>query len=324
MELPGALKAAVERELERIPLADLQWAATTLSQRYRAETRDGRLHLDAELAVKAYLAVRLPATYAATRASFASVADALPDFAPTTLLDVGAGPGTALWAAADCWPSLGSAHLLEASAVARGTGVRLSEQLAGIRTVWQAADICAGFGAIPRADLATMAYVLDELDTTAVPPVISRLWSLATTLIVIEPGTPAGWRRILAVRKQLIDLGAELVAPCPHPAPCPLEAPDWCHFARRVARSRVHRLAKGGEAPFEDEKYIFVAASRLAATHRPARVLAPPRQAKGRIELKLCLPDGQTADTLVNKRDGDAYRVARRLDWGDSFDPVSS
>ncbi len=57
---------------------------------------------------------------------------------------------------------------------------------------------------------------------------------------------------------------------------------------------------------------------------QPARVLAPPRQSKGRVELKLCLPEGLSDDVLVSKRDGDAYRVARRLDWGDSFDQISS
>jgi len=325
MELPGALKAAVERELERIPLADLQRAATTLSQRYRAETRDGRLHLDAELAIKAYLATRLPATYAAVRTSFEAVAVAVPGFTPATLLDVGAGPGTALWGAADCWPSLGSAQMLEASPEARQVGAYLSQQLPGVQTDWQAADISTGLeGLKKRADLVTMAYVLDELEPKTIGPLVSRLWSLAVTLIIVEPGTPAGWRRILGVRQQLIEAGAHIVAPCPHARACPLLEPDWCHFARRVARSRIHRLAKSADAPFEDEKYIFVAATRLPVPGQPARVLAPPRQSKGRVELKLCQPDGQSKEVLVSKRNGDAYRVARRIDWGDSFEPVSS
>ncbi|MGE0284147.1 MAG: small ribosomal subunit Rsm22 family protein [Rhizobiaceae bacterium] len=324
MELPGALKAAVERELERTPLGDLQRAAATLSQRYRAETRDGRMHLDADLAVKAYLATRLPATYAAVRSSLEAVAEALPDFAPITLLDVGAGPGTALWAVADCWASLRSARLLEASMEARTVGAQLSKQLPSIQADWQSADVSLGVDQIDHADLVTMAYVLDELDPKSIPPLVSRLWSLATTLIIVEPGTSAGWRRILGVRQQLIEAGANIVAPCPHAQPCPLLEPDWCHFARRLARSRLHRLAKGGDAPFEDEKYIFTAATRLPVAARPARVLAPPRQSKGRIEFKLCQPDSRSEEVLVSKRDGDAYRVARRLGWGDAFDPVSS
>jgi ribosomal protein RSM22 (predicted rRNA methylase) len=324
MELPGALKAAVERELERIPLAELQRAAATLSQRYRAETRDGRLHLDADLAVKAYLATRLPATYAAVRTSFAAVAEALPDFAPADLLDIGAGPGTALWAAADCWASLRSARLLEASAEARSIGQQLSRHLPGVGASWQSANVSIDVGQIEKADLVTVAYVLDELDPKIIPPLVSRLWSLATTLVVVEPGTPAGWRRILAVRQQLIQAGAAIPAPCPHAQPCPLLEPDWCHFARRVARSRITRLAKGGDVPFEDEKIHFRRGDPPARCKPagPCAGAAASIQGPGRVE---ALPAGRPVGGCTGQQtEGDAYRVARRVDWGDGFDPVSS
>src|SRR5438128_2033160 len=115
MELPPVLRHAVERALEGVALADLTRAADALSQRYRTEVRDGRLHLSDETAARAYLATRLPATYAATAASLAAVAEARPDFTPRSVLDVGAGPGSALWAAAQCWPTLDDALLVEAS-----------------------------------------------------------------------------------------------------------------------------------------------------------------------------------------------------------------
>ena len=94
MELPPALRLAVDRFLEGTPLEQLRAASERLSGRYRSETRDGRLHLDDALAVKAYLAARLPATYAAIRASMSYVTEAAPDFAPTSLIDIGAGPGS--------------------------------------------------------------------------------------------------------------------------------------------------------------------------------------------------------------------------------------
>jgi ribosomal protein RSM22 (predicted rRNA methylase) len=102
MELPPAPRQAVENALEGVPLADLKRAADLLSRRYRGEVRDGRLHLSDRLAAQAYLATRLPATYAAIRASLAAVAEMRPGFAPATLLDIGAGPGSALWAAHGC------------------------------------------------------------------------------------------------------------------------------------------------------------------------------------------------------------------------------
>ena len=98
MELPPQLRRAVDRALRGKPLDELSATAAALSQRYREERGDGKAHVASDRDVLAYLAVRLPATYAAVRASFAAIAEARPDFAPKTALDIGAGPGTAVWA----------------------------------------------------------------------------------------------------------------------------------------------------------------------------------------------------------------------------------
>ncbi|WP_274629432.1 small ribosomal subunit Rsm22 family protein [Arvimicrobium flavum] len=320
MELPAPLRAAIDAVLDGISLSDLQRAATRLSTRYRAETQDGTMHLDEELAVKAYLATRMPATYAAVRSSFDAAREVLPDFEPKTFLDVGAGPGTALWAAGACWPTIASATLVEGSAPALATGARLATAHP-VAAQWLAGDVSSGLRDLAPADLVSIAYVLDELPSRAIAPLIERLWSLtAGVLMVVEPGTPAGWKRILAVREQLIAGGAHIVAPCPHMASCPITEPDWCHFSRKVARSRVHRLAKGAEAPWEEEKFVYLAASRAPQPSLPrARVIAPPRTASGRVRLKLCSLDGSACERLLTKRDGQAYRDARRADWGDAL-----
>src|SRR3569833_1226537 len=126
MELPVPLRRAVDAALEGVALAERAAASDALSKRNRAEVRDGRLHLAQERAVLAYLATRMPATYAAVRSSLEAVVAARPDFAPATMLDVGAGPGTALWVSADCWPSLSEALLVEASETAQRIGERLA------------------------------------------------------------------------------------------------------------------------------------------------------------------------------------------------------
>ncbi len=321
MQLPPALRAAVDALLEDTPVAALKQAARTLSERYRAELRDGRLHMSEELAVNAYLATRLPATFAAARASLEAVAEARPGWSPQTLLDIGAGPGTLLWAAADTWPGLGHATLLEASAPARHAGQHLAGHLA-LQSDWIGGDATTDLPGLPHADLVTCAYVLDELEPAALAALVDRLWALAAdTLLIVEPGTPAGWRRILACRTQLIDAGAHVLAPCPHAAPCPLAEPDWCHFSRRLARSRIHRLVKDADVPWEDEKFAYIAVSRgPPADERPKmRVLAPPRGGSGKVELKLCHPDGSACARLFTRRDGDMFKRAKRLDWGDAL-----
>ncbi|MEI9428921.1 small ribosomal subunit Rsm22 family protein [Mesorhizobium sp. Cs1299R1N3] len=320
MELPATLRQAVDRILEKVPLPDLKQAAKILSDRYRAELRDGRLHMAQDMAVKAYLTTRMPATYAAVRASLDALAESRPDFTPVTLLDVGAGPGTVLWATGDLWPELELATLLEASAAVRKIGETLAAGAIAARTIWHAGDVTTDLADLQPADLVTCAYVLDEIVPASLPKMVDRLWQLTRdTLLIVEPGTPTGWLRILAVRQQLIAAGAHLLAPCPHEAPCPLNPPDWCHFSRRVARSRLHRLAKDAEVPWEDEKFIYVVASRQPAASRAARVIAPPKSGSGKVSLKLCEADGSADEKLFTKRDGDAFKVARRLDWGDAL-----
>ncbi len=320
MELPPPLRQAVDRALEGVALADLATTASALSERYRQERRDGRSHVGSRREALAYLAVRLPATYAAVRASLAAVAQARPDFAPRTVLDIGAGPGTALWAASDCWPGLGDALLIEASPVFRDCGEGLAAEAHLPPVTWRTADVARDTIESAPRDLVIMAYVLNELDPELRPKVLERLWrATADTLVIVEPGTPAGWQRILDARRQLIDLGAHVIAPCPHAHDCPLAPPDWCHFAERVARSRMHRQAKGADVPWEDEKFSYLALSRTAAPAAGARIIARPRKGSGRVTLKLCRSDGSAGEQLYSRRDGELYKRASRSGWGSSL-----
>ena len=321
MELPPLLRRNVDRALSGVGLADLAAAAAALSQRYRDERGSDSLHVRSERDALAYLAVRLPATYAAVRASFAAVALARPDFAPKTALDVGAGPGTALWAAADCWPDLADALLIEASPIFRACGEELARAAHLPRVSWRLADVAAETIDCTPRDLVCLAYVLNELAPVVRESVLKRLWDMtADTLVVVEPGTPAGWGRILAARRQLIGAGAHVLAPCAHAFACPLQPPDWCHFAERVARSRLHRLAKDAEVPWEDEKFSYVALSRRPAAAAAARIIARPRKGSGRVTLKLCCPDGSAGDELFSRRDRAVFKRAWRSDWGSAID----
>jgi ribosomal protein RSM22 (predicted rRNA methylase) len=319
MEFPATLREIVAAALEGVPLADLQRASERLSQRYRGEVRDGALHLVDDLSARAYLAVRLPATYAAVRASLAAASELMPDFAPSSLLDAGAGPGTALLAARDCWPQIADAELIEASSAIRHWGQRIVAAT-GFEDVRWHADNLASVKLERKFDLVTMGYLLDELPPAAIAALIERLWQATSgVLIAVEPGTPSGWRRILSIRKQLIGLGAHVVAPCPHALACPLVEPDWCHFAQRVQRSRMHRRIKSADVPWEDEKFIYLAVAREPVIPEQARVIAPPAIRGGTVRLTLCNCDGTRSETLISRRDGDRFANARRLGWGDLF-----
>ena len=166
MDLSASLREAVDAALEGVPLDELRRASDRLTVRYRSETRDGALHIADDLAARAYLAVRMPATYAAIRASLAAAAQLRPDFAPRTMLDVGAGPGTAVFAARDCWTSVANAELVEASPAIRHWGERLLPLLSLESVNWSARDLTRDIGNAktePAHDLVVLAYLLDEL-----------------------------------------------------------------------------------------------------------------------------------------------------------------
>lgn len=152
-----------DNALNSTALSDLAATAAALSDRYREERHDIKPRVISDREALAYLAVRLPATYAAIRSSFNAVAEDRPDFMPGNALEVGAGPGTALWAAAECWPAVSEALLVEASPIFRTYGERLAAEAELPHVTWRVADIAVdAIDSKPR-DLVTMAYVLNEL-----------------------------------------------------------------------------------------------------------------------------------------------------------------
>ena len=331
--LPPTLRAALDGVLEGVPRKPLAERAARTSQAYRAGRPSAGVIGDAEDAL-AYALTRLPATYAACLTVLAEAARMAPGFAPARLLDAGAGTGAASWAACEVWPRIEDLTWLDANASFLALAQRLAAQgppalqAADIRR----ADLTTG-GPWPDAELVLMSYTLAELAPDKQASVLSELWAACEGMFVlVEPGTPAGYARILAARTALIAAGASVLAPCPHEAACPLvgadwrqEHPaDWCHFSVRLPRSRDHRLAKGAEAPFEDERFSYLVAARpgLVAAPRAPRILAPQRAGKPGVALKLCGLDGQVEQRLIGRRDRAAHAAARRLGWGDSLPPI--
>ncbi len=318
-DLPASLRAAIEHEAHGLSRGSIAVRSAAISRTYRDGGDSGAIRDDAD--ALAYALARMPATYAAVAACLNALTIARGNFDPESLLDVGAGPGTATWAALEACPSLRRADLLDANAALRRLALALAaDRMHGAALDYHRADARAGVAAMPEADLVIASYMIGELTEAAREAVATELWrKTRDTLLVVEPGTPAGFARIVALRAQLIAQGAHVIAPCPHEAACPLFPPDWCHFAQRLARSRAHKQVKGVALPFEDEKFSYVALTREAAGPRPARILAPPLLTKADIRLKLCRPDGGAGIARVPRRDKPAYAGVRRLGWGDAM-----
>jgi ribosomal protein RSM22 (predicted rRNA methylase) len=315
---PGALAAAIDAA---VPAADPAVVQRLISA-YRSGEPPAGVLLSSAGTAAAYAGYRMPATAAAAGAVLAQVRRGLPGWAPETLLDLGAGTGATAWAAAGELPTLRAATLLEpaAGAIAIGRAV-LAQASATVlqEATWRPWQL--GSTVEVTADLATAGYVLGELAPENQAELVTAAATAAPVVVLIEPGTPAGHRRILAARDQLLAAGHTVVAPCPHQLPCPLAAAgDWCHLAARVQRSAAHRRLKTAELSYEDEKFAYVATARAGQVDLPAaRIIRRPRHRKGLVTLELCKADGTAREHAVGRRDPDTYRRARKASWGDPF-----
>lgn len=314
--LPQALSVRLEALSEGRSGRDLAERAQRISAGYRSGAPSRLVIKDADDAL-AYALTRMPATYAATRAALWAMADRAPDFQPATLTDAGCGPGSASWAAISTFHELKALYLIDGDRRLLDLAARLLEpEKAGADFGLSDLDNAV----IPHADLVVAAYVLTEMPGPEAMALAQRLWAASGgALVIVEPGTPRSWRRLMDIRSMLINMDGRIAAPCPHDAPCPIAPPDWCHFSQRLPRSRAHRLSKGAAAPFEDEKFIYLAAVRpgVALGATAPRVLEPPRQDKVAMTLKLCQPSGDLEFCTIARREKAAYRWARRAAWGD-------
>ena len=312
IELPARLAVALRAELHRTP--STQWVpnAHALSERYRG-ARDGTPLIRTALDALSYAALLMPATYAQLDGALCASLPRMPQQQPVSLLDIGSGPGTAVWAALQRFTSIQhittserDAHLDALAQLLHGAHdvpVQQLRQDITRTTSW------AGH------DLVIIGHVLNELTPAQRRDVLAKAWAATTqTLVIVEPGTSAFFPMLQDMRQQLLDLGGYIVAPCTHAGTCPLHD-DWCHFANKIARPDFQRLARGATLPYEEAKYSFITVSRTPVTYNGVRVMHDTTTHKGYITLEHCSARGiQT--TSVPKRNREAYRAARDAQWG--------
>ncbi len=314
MQLPEELQRALEREIETGSHESLQRAAERITKHYRSEKNSGSLFMDSDVR-RAYLAVRMPATYAAVCTVLKECRKALFDWSPRSMVDIGAGPGTGGWAAAEEFPSLRSLCNYEPSRPIIEIGQRLA--CGSLNPLIRDAEWIDS-NKIPAADLTLLSYVIGEMNKTERLELLSRIWNQdSQVFVIIEPGTPAGFQRILEIRDWALSLGANLIAPCPNIKKCPAEPPNWCHFPARVDRTRLHKILKGGTLGYEDEKFSYLAFGKIPIRLPYGRVVGNPKKNKGFVQIPLCV-DGCLKEIIVSRKEND-YRSARDVEYGDSW-----
>lgn len=322
MRLPEQLREAIEKEVESIDRRQLAQASAQLTQQYQAADFASR-PLRTETHRAAYLLARLPATYAANVNVFSEIRRLAPEAQIESMLDLGAGPGTALHAAVHVFDSLGHATMIDGDAhfLEQGRRIASHSPFEAVRNAsWIRNDVKANPPIEPH-DLVVISYTLGELPTADVERMVKQTWASARQLLaILEPGTIRGFGIVNTVRSQLIGLGAHLLAPCPHAGECPMAAAgDWCHFSQRIERSSEHRHLKGGALGYEDEKFSYVVAARDHCSPANGRIVRHPRKHSGHVQLTLCTPCGLEERTVTRSQKA-SYREARKAEWGDAWE----
>ncbi len=321
MRLPEELLAAVKHETERLQGRALSSSCARLTRRYRAADFSAPA-IQTEHDRVAYLAARLPATFTANWRVFSEILERAPQAEIAGILDLAAGPGTALFAAAEVFPALRQATLVESDPAWLELGRRLAARHSSPvlrQAEWLRRDLRKTFEAAPH-DLVVISYALGELPLSAAEALLRRAWHLAGKfLVVIEPGTMRGFGVVHRARSFLIAEKAGILAPCPHRDACPMAGTrDWCHFAQRLERTSIHRQAKTAALAYEDEKFSYVVAARQSFPQAASRIVRHPRKHGGHVQLTLCTPGGLETRT-VSRSDGPAYKLARQAEWGGAW-----
>lgn len=309
--------SALRHALEHLPtpasLALIKQAYEEISQAYRS---GHKIILNSAPQQLAYLHARMPATVAVLSKILAHL-----PVSSYSLLDLGSGPGSVLWAAQMNDLDIERALCLDQSQGLLTLGKQLMDTTNTTTNIqWQKADLLR---LTPeeekRSDLVAISYVLNEISSEQQGILIQKAWNLTKRyLILVEPGTPKGYQNLMAARTQLIQSSAFILAPCTHEQSCPMSGQDWCHFGVRLPRSKLHKDIKGA-LPYEDEKYSYLIASRETPVNRPrARIVKSPLTSAGLKEFDLC-DEGGLSRVKVSRKQNELYKKARKLEWGDGW-----
>jgi ribosomal protein RSM22 (predicted rRNA methylase) len=291
--------------------ARLREAVDAMRETYLAGKPTGTARVDVDRFVAAYVAVRFAATHAAAHAVLRSLNERIPEFTPGSLLDLGAGCGAASLAAQELWPGVSISAVEKLPGMVR-PGKRILPD-----AIWRTASFSALESFSPH-DAVLFSYSLGE-DEVNWEKNLAKAWSAANqAVLVIEAGTPRGFQLIHQVREWLLQQGGVIAAPCPSGGKCPALGVDWCHFAKRLNRTSLHRQLKGGSLGYEDEKFSYVVGWKGELADGPPRILRHPVIEKGKVRLDLCqAPERNTL--VLDRRDRGALKQARKLTWGDAY-----
>jgi ribosomal protein RSM22 (predicted rRNA methylase) len=295
----------------------------------------------------AYLYCKMPYSYMTANRVLREIVNRLPDFKPTSVLDYGAGLGSCIWAALDSFgDSLVKLAAVEPNRDMRRLGKFITANLKK-EIVWaESLTMIPGTG-VDRGkfDVIFLSHVLQEVPTAKLRlMIIDTLWNRLNEdgcFIVIEPGSPKGYRFIYDLRTWVINKSrddANIVAPCPHHYECPLASKnkDWCHFSQLSYKWHKDVIHKTNENNIHNDKFcymiikkgktpsvIYKEESEAKTPEEKSffwdRILRPIIKKQRHNILDLCTKEGIFERRIISKchKTIGGYKTVKNVSWGD-------
>ena len=318
MMSPTLLKV-LQALCEKTPRTALQKAAEALSLRYRTRQNQNISFIQTNEEALAYLSIRFPATYAVSKAIYQRFL--MQEEAEVgSFLDIGSGAFSSFFAAHECFSQIDRAYFIEKDLRLLEMGKKLLKEVAeDVKPDFRCEDFTK-VKEFPSADLVVFSYSIGEVVEASYKELLSKaVKATQKYILIVEPGTPYGFERILKIREELLSLGLYVVAPCPHAFSCPIPEKKWCHFSERLPRTALHKFLKGGDVGYEDEKYSYLLFSKELAKPYWGRITSHLDKKKGFLNFEVCQSDGQLVHQKVLKRNEDSFALCKKLDWGDNI-----
>lgn len=322
MEIPYEIRSLTETAVSQYPLHQLKEISRSITQKYKQHSGKGERLVVDRIEATVYAAVRMPATYASVYSALYHTLECIPMTETYSLMDVGAGTGAGTFAAAELLKLCGIT-CFEREREMRILGRSFTEGMKDSvlkQSRWIDCDLQQGID--QRADIVLSSYVLNEMTEQQRQNTVQNLWEHTDRLLlIVEPGTPEAFLQLRRIRDMLLLRGAHIAAPCVMDGQCTLGENDWCHFTARVQRSKLHKLLKDADVPYEDEKFSYIAFVRKTVERNGCRLLRHPIIAKGNIRLELCTENGKES-RIITAKNKKLFKAARKADSGDLFDRI--
>ena len=325
--LPQPISDAIASMLSSSDTGLLASRAKELHERYmRQEKVKDHTFIQAPSDVFAYLALRAPATYAQIYSALSQIKELVPNWNPKTLLDLGCGPGTGLWAATTVWPSIEKALGIDQdrSFLTAATQIYNTAHLPQ-DVSWRKQNIKEWIETDKtiKHDLIIVANVFNELSPEVFDRLIQQVRLRSCGIILIlEPGTSRGYKIIQTI-SQKISQSDHLLAPYIHNNF--VESNEyWIHFSQRFNRPEFQRRIRQSmrestlmASDWEETKYSYVAYGTIEpVTPIWGRCIGSIYKSNGYLTLPI-LTEKEVVQLKVLKRHKLQYNFAKKLRWGE-------